>query len=213
MVFGCLYRSPTRSECSIENNKQLNSLIKSISLNKKYSHRCLVGDFNFPTVNWRNWTLPHIEESKEERFLDTLRDSFLYQHVTEPTRCRGTNTPSIIDLILSGDENQISNLEYLSPLGKSDHSVLSFSVKCCSERKAPTLRFTYNNADFISMKNHLSSTDWKKMFKDAADGMQVEDLWQIFKETILDLRKRFVPLKEIDNQFKGSIPIGKELQN
>ena len=75
LIFACLYRSPTVSESSIENNRSLNSLLRTIALNKKYTHKCLVGDFNLPSINWENWTTPHNEESKEERFLDALRDS------------------------------------------------------------------------------------------------------------------------------------------
>ena len=46
LLFGCVYRGPTSSESSKQNNDKLNSLLKSIS-SKKYTHRCIVGDFNF----------------------------------------------------------------------------------------------------------------------------------------------------------------------
>ena len=50
MLFGCFYRSPTLSEFSDENNAKLNELLKSVCT-KKYSHICLVGDFNFKKTN------------------------------------------------------------------------------------------------------------------------------------------------------------------
>ena len=50
------------------------------------------------------------------------------QHITFPTRARGSNEPSLLDLVISNDDF-IDNIEYLSPLGKSDHSVLSISCK------------------------------------------------------------------------------------
>ena len=62
--------------------------------------------------------MPHIEESKEEKFLEAIRDSFLLQHVDKPTRCRGSDDPSLIDLIFTSEENQIRDLQYLSPLEK-----------------------------------------------------------------------------------------------
>ena len=46
LLFGCVYRSSTSSESSKQNNDKLNSLLKSTS-SKKYTHRCIVGDFNF----------------------------------------------------------------------------------------------------------------------------------------------------------------------
>ena len=216
LVFACLYRSPTNNESSTENNENLNSLIKTISSTKKYSHRCFVGDFNFPTINWQNWTTSHMERSKEELFIDVLRDSFLHQHVNEPTRCRGTNDPSTIDLILTDEENQITNLQYLSPLGKSDHCTLSFNFKCYTDRKTTLKKYVFAAADFASMKNHLITTDWQSEFKNVATNKSVEELWQILKDAFTDLTKRFVPLKEVGNQYwkkKGKIPIPTEVQN
>ena len=216
MVFACIYRSPTKNDTSIENNNNLNKLIRDISSARKYSHKCLVGDFNFPTINWKNWTTPHLEESKEERFLNVLRDSFLHQNVDESTRCRGTDDPSLVDLVLTGEANQIQNLEYLSPLGKSDHSVLSFTIPCETECKPRSERYNYENADLEAMKRDLATSDWKEDFLNTANNKSTEELWQHFKSKVLSLRDRFVPLKTVGGQNwrkKGRIPIRKELRN
>ena len=197
LVFACIYRSPTKNDMSSENNTKLNCLIKNIASTKKYSHKCIVGDFNYPTINWKNWTTPHLEESKEEKFLDALRDSFLHQNVDDPTRCRGTDDPSLIDLILTGESNQVYNLEYLSPLGKSDHSVLTFSMNCDADCKPKSDRYTYEGADFVAMKNNLVSNGWHKDFSQSVDSKTVEELWQEFKKKTINLRNRFVPLKSI----------------
>ena len=85
MLFGCIYRSPTQTSGSDENNNNLNALVHRLSDNKRYSHVCLTGDFNFH-INWHQWSTPFSSRSKEELFLETLRNSFLYQHVLEPTR-------------------------------------------------------------------------------------------------------------------------------
>ena len=146
LVFACIYRSPTKIDSSNENNNKLNQLIYDISSTKKYSHKCFVGDLNFPTINWENWTTKHQEESKEEKFLDALRDSFLHQNVDEPTRCHGTDDPSLVDLVLTGEANQAQNFEYFSPLGKSDHSVLSFSITCAADGKPQSERYNYEQA-------------------------------------------------------------------
>ena len=156
LALACIYRSPTNHTNSKDNNNNLNRLIRTLSEDKRYSHKCIVGDFNFPTINWKNWTTPHMEESKEEQFLEALRDSFLFQHVDEPTRCRGADEPSLIDLILTSENNQISDMKFLSPLGKSDHSVLVFSFKCYAELKATSKRFIYHSADFF-VQSSLSS--------------------------------------------------------
>ena len=66
------------------------------------------------------------EQSLEVRFIEVIRDSFLHQHITEHTRCRRTDIPSTIDLLFTDEADQVSNIEYLPSLGKSDHSTISF---------------------------------------------------------------------------------------
>ena len=51
MLFGSIYRSPTVTDTSNDNNENLNKLLKCIT-SKKYSNKCLVGDFNFKDINW-----------------------------------------------------------------------------------------------------------------------------------------------------------------
>ena len=55
LLFGCIYRSPTPTSDFIENNENLNRLLKTICT-KSYSHICLVGDFNYKDINWKSWT-------------------------------------------------------------------------------------------------------------------------------------------------------------
>ena len=58
----------------------------------------------------------NISENELE-FVNALRENLLFQHVTEPTRQRGSDTPHTLDLIITSD-NFISdiNIDYLSPL-------------------------------------------------------------------------------------------------
>ena len=46
---------------------------------------CLVGDFNFPDINWDSWMSPRIKESKESKFIDTVQSCYLHQHMHLPT--------------------------------------------------------------------------------------------------------------------------------
>ena len=67
--------------------------------------------------------MPHNEESKEAQFIETIRDCYLYQHLLEPTRSWSTDNPSLIDLVLTNEIMQVSDIEYHAPLGKSDHVI------------------------------------------------------------------------------------------
>ena len=59
----------------------------------------------------------------EDQFVTTDMVNFLQQHVNQQTRVKGQRD-SWLDLVFTRDENIISDIEYLEPLGKSDHSVL-----------------------------------------------------------------------------------------
>ena len=79
--------------------------------------------------------------------MQCLEDNFYFQHVDQPTRIRGTDRPNILDLIITNDDN-ISDLEYESPLGKSDHRVMFFNVNCYAVlRNVNRTGFFYNKAD------------------------------------------------------------------
>ena len=47
-----------------------------------------------------------------------FKDGFLFQHVREPTRFREEQMPSILDLILTNEENSVEKIDYLPSLGK-----------------------------------------------------------------------------------------------
>ena len=59
----------------------------------------------------------------ETDFVNELRDFYLLQHVSCPTRTRGSDTPHVLDLVISND-SFIEDSKYLAPLGNSDHSVI-----------------------------------------------------------------------------------------
>ena len=165
LLFCCCYRSPTPSDSSDANNDKLNRLLRSIS-KKSYTHRCIVGDFNYKNINWSTLSTQHGEESREAKFIEAVRDSFLFQHVTEVTRSRGNDNPSLIDLIFSDEEMQVSGIQYHPPLGKSDHSVIIFDYHCYLDYSKPKETFIYNKGDYISMQDDLSNSNWASEFSE-----------------------------------------------
>ena len=215
MAFCCIYRSPSPGPDYQENNRSLNQFLKNVCTNKRYSHTCFVGDFNYRTINWQNWTTPHQEEHPEEEFLETLRDCYLYQHIQEPTRCRGTDEPSTIDLILTGEEAQVSNVKYMSPLGKSDHSVLLFTFNCYFDSKPTTSQFLYEKGDFTAMRQLLENNHWAETFMQTEGIRSIEENWSDFKNILLQLRDQFVPLKDNSEpswKSKGNVPIKEDVR-
>ena len=92
LIIGCLYRSGSGGT---ENNDHLNQVISQVS-SQDPSHLLICGDFNYKGINWTDDTGTTREE---EHFIECIRDNFLFQHVTEPTRYRAGHQPSTLDLI------------------------------------------------------------------------------------------------------------------
>ena len=123
LIVGCVYRSPSSTKREDELFLDMIKDFKNISS----SHMHILGDFNFPKINWTTWeSSSRNPEDTENKFLEGIQDAYFYQYVTLPTRGRLGNKPSIMDLVLTNEEGMVSDLELWSPLGKSDHSCLSF---------------------------------------------------------------------------------------
>ena len=158
LLCGCIYKSPS---CSAVNEVNLRNLLKDIAEKNQFSHILVAGDFNYPDIKWEHW---YSEREESELFLECLRDCFWYQHVQNYTRFRVNQQPSVLDLIKSNEEDMVVNLEYLSPLGASDHKVLTFQFNCyCSyTKKNSSTHFNYYKGDYESMRHELK-IDWKEV--------------------------------------------------
>ena len=44
----------------------------------------------------------------EDKFIETLENFFLHQHILSPTRGRANTTPHILDLVLSNEKEMVS---------------------------------------------------------------------------------------------------------
>ena len=212
MLFACCYRSPTPTATSNENNERLNRLLRTIAL-KKYSHRCIVGDFNYRDINWTNWATPHGEDSKEHKFIETIKDCYYFQHVQEPTRRRGNDQPSKLDLIFTDEEMQISEVKHLAPLGKSDHSVIVFDFHCYLDYSKPKVRFQYPKGDYVNMRKDDEWSVWMDEFKKLSLEENIDTLWNNLKKKVIDAREKFVPQKHSTNtpswKSKNNYPLSK----
>ena len=105
LLIGLIYRSPSIKDQ--EHANKLRELIQECS-NKNFSHVLLMGDFNYPNINWSNWTSKiNSQDNDELKFIETIQDNALVQHILEPTRWRGTDTPHVLDLIITNEKNMV----------------------------------------------------------------------------------------------------------
>ena len=192
MIIGGIYRSPNNSK---SNNTLLFETIYTASqLNK--DNILLMGDFNCSEINWEDIsTTDQNTESLSFKLIETIRDCFLHQVIMENTRARGTNNPSLLDLVLCYDAMLINNIEYHSLLGKSDHSVIYYNyqveyMKCTYKIK----KTFYDKGDYKAIQEYLKEIDWKQMFI----GKGVQQMWDLLVETLKECEARFIPNKIVE---------------
>ena len=143
------------------------------------------------------------EPTNESLFLECHNDCFLTQHVSECTRQRGSDEPSLLDLILSNEPGMIGPITHLSPIGKSDHHVLIFDIICYAQFTEPQIRFAYNRGDYNGASSFLSKCIW--------DGDDVNCMWNSCMSNLISCRDNFVPTFKASSlpvwNHKGDVPL------
>ena len=103
IIVSCIYRSGTPQRALIK-DPEMYKLLRSLNATTGYQMKIIVGDFNLNRITWSpDPELPDLisEDSAEYKFIECIRDTFMYQHITEPTRyCEG-NRPTCDDLLFS----------------------------------------------------------------------------------------------------------------
>jgi len=118
-LFLCVvHRHPNISD---DKNKFLLQSVVELC-DKKLDNLVFVEDFNLPGIDWNNWCSSNNNQFEID-FLNILRSFYLLQHVSCPTRFRGSDTLHILDLVISND-SFIEEVKHLVPLGNSDQSVI-----------------------------------------------------------------------------------------
>jgi len=191
LLVGACYRCPTSSP---ENNAKLLELFESANNHSHNSHILVMGDFNFPEINYNDSTVDAGPDSEANKFFLKTEDLYWIQCVTEPTRTRGTNKPSVLDYVFTDEENLIDYVNYESPVGKSDQVCLTWNITVAvgkpDVKQEAKLNYWKGNYDAIS--DGLRKYDWEMEFRDKT----LEQNWLSLKEAVMELVKQFVPLKK-----------------
>ena len=144
-----------------------------------------------------------IETHTSTLFLECLRDSFLYQHVKEPTRYRSQNVPSILDLILTNEESMVSNLQYKPGLGKIDHLVLEFTYNCyIGSSDPPTKKLNFFKGDYRKISEKLEENNWEQDLQ----GTSLSEAWEILTEKLIQLVEENVPVSKVSSAADQKTP-------
>ena len=123
LQLGCLYRTD-----SDENTEELCNPIREV-MDRIFSHRLIMGDYNFPDIDWDLSCISSNLKSRGNKSIETIRGGFFSSHVNRPTGGIVSDNLNVLDLIFTNEEGIVSNLDYRNPLGKSNHSISNFNYK------------------------------------------------------------------------------------
>ena len=202
---GCIYRSPSGD--SHQSVTDLSLLLQTVS-DRNPSHLLIVGDFNLPQIDWKNNICRAPESHFSHQFFSTVQDTFLFQHVSEPTRFREGVRPSLLDLILTNEEGMVTSLNYFPGLGKSDHVLLKCKLACYSlASRTESLKWNFNRANFQDLDRRIRQIDW-----DCLSVLPVEAGYQWFRDTLLSLLKECIPRARSSHARKNLYMTSQALQ-
>ena len=205
LIFCSVYRSPNSTE---ENDIGLHNLLYTLSTQAQ-GNLVITGDFNYPNIDWDLYRNLNDTMDKEFRFLEIVKDCFLFQHVNKPTRGRGTNIPSILDLVLTDEENLLDTLEHEAPLGKSDHAMLNIKIRCTgSEETSSITRWNYDKGNYEKMKE-IFNTAINTHYLDQEQ--TVDDMWNKILELYNRAIEECIPRKKNKSRsWKGKVPLDRD---
>jgi len=188
-----IYRSPSSNA---GNDSFLCDLLSE--LNVRFSGQFLcVGDFNYGNINWSDWTIAGGSNSPAGRFISCLRKNLLQQHVLFPTRARGSQTPKTLDLVI-GNDDIVSDVISLSPLGKSDHSVLHCVCNVTETDLKITNKLNYSKGDYDGLRTFVCDKLYDCSVFDVNDdnNNDIESMWSHFKTTLKMAVDKFIPVSQ-----------------
>ena len=176
LTVGLVYRSPN---INTDENEKIQNAIKEVS---KRDHG---------RIQWKSL---QSTGSEDQKFLNLVQDSFLIQHVLEPTR--GEN---VLDIVLSLQKEFIDNVRICEPLGCSDHNQIYFIIKVKGEQNRK-IRYRKNvhKGRYKDMRKYLATIDWNNTLENKT----ATECWNILKSDIDCIVEKCVPLKKQGKRSK-----------
>ena len=102
------YRSTASTE---SNDGKLLELLDAAVKQHGMTHRLIMGDFNYPAIDFSSDTVRAPEGSHPHNFLEMIHDLTLVQNAFYSTRFRVNCEPSSLDYIFTDEENMIDNFK------------------------------------------------------------------------------------------------------
>ena len=158
-----LYRSPNSTNHELPFD-HLSKTIDTITLQSPRSEIIILDDFNVYNPHWLTHS-PHITSpaGRDAEAFAILND--LSQLISELTRIpdRSGDKANTLDLFLTSNPDIYCNPILDSPLGNSDHCLITLQHNFVShqDRSSPSQKvFHYSKADWDSLRNFFAAYPW-----------------------------------------------------
>jgi hypothetical protein len=179
LFIGVCYRSPSGWLF----NEDTHSLLRDVMVELHNKTIILMGDFNYPDVDWSTLQAATTES---RLFVETLEDCFLTQQVKGPTR-NGT----LLDLVITSEPHMVDEVKVLGHFGSGDHNMLQWSTNVSVDhRDQKVVRLDYAKADYVKIRQELEGVDWSEEMKGNA-----QECWDLLKNRLQKLETQYVPIK------------------
>lgn len=189
-IIGVIYRPPNMSTSF---SSELCLVLSELTVRFPSSSLLILGDFNFPVINWSSLTAPG-SDPEAQAFLQCCLDFSLQQLISEPTR-RSATSANVLDLILTNNPYICSNIAHLE--GLSDHSIITGNVNFVPHRKSTRTKQIrcYNRANFGEINAELAV--FAEHFLHDFRKRSVEANWNLFSKKLAALVDKYIPIISI----------------
>lgn len=196
MLLGIVYRSPNTN---IVESQKIREAIRC-NVGKKHTYVILMGDYNYPEIDWNEQSIRSSGGGDAEEFLSFVQDMFLQQKVDLPTHYRADQKPNTLDLVFTNGDDLIGKIQHLEPVGKSHHEVLLWTAVCHHwKQPTKTIKYRYDRGDYEDMRHFFSGINWEAELRDKS----LDETWTFVKAVIQEANQQFVP-QTLPNKRKQS---------
>ena len=192
LLVGSVCRSPNAPD---SDNEKFMLMINEV-LQTKHSHLLIMGNFNFPEIDWELQTANVSENHAANKFVSCFKDfDFVPTYATQLTHYRAIQQRNILDLLVTNEPGMIDNLKYREPVGNSHHCVLDWTFRCCGTQqlKKHITKIYFDSGDYSGMKMCFAQYNSCEIFEE----LSVDETWTVISDIIRAACVKYIPHKTL----------------
>lgn len=158
-------------------------------VSREFKVVCLLGDFNFPNIDW---SFPNLCSGTDLQFVELTDHYSLEQLNTVHSNIHG----NLLDLVFCNDADVFEDIVELQCDFTTDHAVLMCNLKVRKPHIAKVKRIVYNykRANFPLLREELNAISLATLVTDCTD---IDTAWSKWREAVESRIDKCVPQVEV----------------